>query len=69
MPSAKLKNFGTYAEAELAKNLLEKLGVRAWIQKGDLNAAGEFAGFSGDADVFVFEKDFKKAKDILESLI
>ena len=68
MESVRLKNFGTYAEAELAKNLLEKLGVKARVQKGNnLNTLGEYTGFGGDADLFIFEKDFDKANDILKN--
>jgi len=67
MKNVRLRNFGTYAEAELAKNLLKKFGIIAWVQKGNLNAPGEFTGFVGDADLFIFENDFQKAKEILEN--
>ncbi|HDH31278.1 MAG TPA: hypothetical protein ENH26_00705 [Candidatus Wolfebacteria bacterium] len=60
-----LKNFATYSEAELAKNLLENNDIKSMLQKGDIAVAGEFSGYAGDANLFVLEKDHNKAKEIL----
>lgn len=60
-----IKKFNSIAEAELAKNLLEKRGIIAMLK----NKGVEFPGDMGDsygADLFVAGKDMKEAKKILE---
>lgn len=63
-----LKTFNSLAVAGLAKNILERYGIKSVIQKRGLEmiegAGGDIAG----ADLFVTEKDIKKAKKILEEL-
>ena len=61
----KLKSFSTYSEAELVKNILEKEGIHSVIQKGDLAAGTDFSGYAGNAELYVSEKNFEKAKEIL----
>lgn len=62
-----LKNFATYSEAELGKNYLEKEGINSVIQKGDLAAGADFSGYAGNAELYVNEKDFERAKEILSN--
>ena len=62
----KIKNFATYPEAEMSKELLEKSGIKCMLQKGNLAAGGEFTGITGDANLFVSARDYIKAKEILD---
>jgi hypothetical protein len=62
-----LKNFSNYSEAMMIKELLEKQGIKSMIQKGDLNAASEFTGWTGDANIFVPENKFEEAKSIIDA--
>ena len=61
------KNFANYAEATMAKEILEKEGIKSVIQKGDINAASEFVGWIGDVDMFVLENNLDKAKEIVNA--
>jgi len=61
-----LKNFAIYPEAEMNKELLERLGIRCMLQKGNLAAGAEFTGTVGDANLFVSSRDYTKAKEILD---
>lgn len=61
-----LKNFPSIMEAEIAKDILEKNGIKSGIQRGNEGASVEFVSVVGDANLFVLEKDLKKAKEILE---
>lgn len=61
-----LKIFDSLSEAKLAKNLLEKYGIKSIIQRGPLVAIGEI-GDIGRTDLFVLEKDIEKAKEILKT--
>ena len=62
-----LKNFPYYADAAMAKEILEKNGIKSVVQRGDLNAHSSFIGWSGDADMFVMEDQIEKAKKILDA--
>ncbi|MFA5021482.1 MAG: hypothetical protein WC508_00160 [Patescibacteria group bacterium] len=58
------KKFDSISEAELAKNILIKKGIKSFIEKGGL----QFPGDSGDmygADLYVLTKDLKQAEEIL----
>lgn len=65
MAGIKIKNFSTYAEAELVKGYLEKNGIRSWIQMGNLTAGR--GGFGGDADLFVEKEKAELANEILDN--
>lgn len=67
LPSVLLQNFANYSEAMMAKEVLEKNGIKSIIQKGNLNAASEFTGWSGDADLFVLESNIEEAKKIIDA--
>src|SRR3989344_2084334 len=62
-----LKFFNSTTEAELAKNLLEIQGIITIINKKGVEFPGDM-GDSYGADLLVSEKDFKKAKIILNIL-
>jgi len=64
--SVLLKNFATYADAMLVKEILENKGIKSGIQKGSLNTLGEFTGWVGDADMFVLEDKYEEVKKIIE---
>ncbi|OGY58689.1 MAG: hypothetical protein A3F24_00485 [Candidatus Colwellbacteria bacterium RIFCSPHIGHO2_12_FULL_44_17] len=61
-----LKNFATYNEAELEQDLLEKYCIKSVIQKGDIASIVDFVGHIGEANLLVTQKDYQKAKEILE---
>lgn len=62
-----IKNFSTEIEAELAQNMLEARGIKSVIQRGGYGAgAGPAASGVLGADLFVLEKDFEEAKNLLE---
>ncbi|OGF65348.1 hypothetical protein A2Z53_02440 [Candidatus Giovannonibacteria bacterium RIFCSPHIGHO2_02_42_15] len=67
MKLIKIKNFGSIAEAELARNFLKENGIESVVRRGDLAAAGEFTGAIGDADLLVSEENIKKAEEILKN--
>lgn len=60
-----VQTFGSIVIAELAKNLLEKKGVLAFVQKAGFKFPGD-AGDGFGAGVMVAEKDLQKAKKILK---
>ncbi|MDD3170586.1 MAG: DUF2007 domain-containing protein [Candidatus Paceibacterota bacterium] len=60
----KIKFFNSIAGAELVKNLLKEHGINASVQRRGLQFPGDL-GDSYGADLFVPEKDVKKAEDIL----
>lgn len=63
----KIKFFNSITEAELAKNLLKEHGIKVILQKKGV----EFPGSRGDsygADLFIEEKNFNKAKEILDEI-
>ncbi len=62
-----LKKFGSNLLAEAAQNLLKSRGIPSLIK---VTGGIEFRGALGDswgADLWVLEKDFKKAKEIIEN--
>jgi len=61
-----VKNFRTEMEAELVQNMLQARGIKSVIQKegGVLNGGVATAGGLG-VDLFVLEKDFEEAKELL----
>lgn len=61
----KIKFFNSIAEAQLIGNLLESCGVKNLVKKRGLEFPGDLGDFYG-ADLFVAERDVKKAKEILE---
>lgn len=63
-----LKTFDSLAIAGLAKNTLEKYGIKSILQKRGLEMAEGAGGDMAGADLFVLEKDIEKAKKILEEL-
>jgi len=63
-----IKRFNSIAEAELAKNLLEKHGIIAMLKNKGLEFPGDL-GDSYGADLFVTEKDLKEAREIVEKKI
>lgn len=61
----RLCSYFTLAEAELNRNLLEKEGIKAGVQRGNLGVASEFSGGAGDAYIVVCRKDLEKASEVL----
>lgn len=61
----KIKFFNSITEAELAKNLLKEHGIKGLVQKRGIEFPGDM-GDSYGAELLVAEKDFEKAKEILE---
>lgn len=66
LKSVLLKNFRSYADAEMAKELLEKQGIKCGIQRGNANAFNDFTAYTGDADMFVLEDRLEEAKKIIK---
>ena len=61
----KIKFFNSIAEAELTKGLLKENGVESIVQRRGVEFPGDM-GDSYGADMFVAEKDVRKAKEILK---
>ena len=62
-----VKNFLSEMEAELAKNMLEARGIKSVIQKeGSALNGGVATGGGLGVDLFVLEKDFEEAKELLD---
>ena len=62
-----IKNFQMQVEAEIAKSMLEANGIKSVIQKQGFALGGEIpAAGSIGVDLFVLEKDFEKAKELLD---
>lgn len=61
-----LKHFNSIALAKLAKNMLEVKRVKSVLRNTGLEFP-EDLGDSYGADLYVPEKQFKKAKEILET--
>ena len=62
-----LKKFNSNLLAKSAQNLLKKYGIASILK---VEGGIEFRGALGDsygADLYVLEKDYKKAKQIIES--
>ncbi len=62
----KVKNFNSNMLAESAKNLLKEHGIESIIK---VEGGIEFQGALGDsfgADLYVLDKDYEKAKEIIE---
>ena len=52
-------------EAELARNMLEANGIKSLVQSRGIHSSGIPIDRYG-ADLFVLERDFERAKEILE---
>jgi hypothetical protein len=59
------KTFASYAEAEAAKDLLSKHGIKSVVQRSNSSACVDFSGYAMGADIFILEKDKKEAGEIL----
>lgn len=60
----KIKFFNSITEAELAGNVLKEHGIKNMIRRRGIEFPGDL-GDSYGADLFVAEKDAKKANEIL----
>lgn len=67
-PLVTLKIFPTRVEAEIAKSLLESMGIKAMVSADDAGGmmAAPFA-YTAGVELIVREEDLDKAKKILES--
>jgi len=61
----KLKRFSSICEAELAKSLLESFGIKSIIKNSGIQFSGDLGDGYG-ADLFILQKDFDRANEILE---
>lgn len=61
----KIQFFNSIALAQLAGNLLRENGIENWVQKRGMQFPGDL-GDSYGAELFIAEKDVKKATEILQ---
>ena len=61
----KIGFFNSIALAQLAGNRLRENGIENWVQKRGVQFPGDL-GDSYGAELFIAEKDFKKAAEILQ---
>jgi len=59
-----LESFPNIYLAEMVKELLEGIGIKVVLRRGDTEAEG-FIGQHGDADLLVLRRDYQKAKKII----
>jgi hypothetical protein len=62
------KRFSSIPEAEMAKDLLAQQGIKSFVQKGGLQYPGDSGDIYG-ASLFISQKDFDQAKDILSDIL
>jgi len=62
----KIKYFNSITNAELARNFLKESGIETSVNRLGIRFPGDM-GDSYGADLSVAEKDFEKAKEILET--
>lgn len=60
-----VKGFNSISEAGLAKNVLAEKGIIAIIKKRGFEFPGGYFGDSSGADLFVSEKRFPEAAELL----
>lgn len=61
-----LKSFNSIILAEFARNLLKSYGINSMIKNSGVEFSGDLGdGFGGE--LYILEKDYKKAKEILDT--
>jgi len=60
-----LKSFPSNTLAEIAQNFLKSYGILSFLKAGGLGFK-EYKGDSNEADLYVLEKDYQRAKDLLD---
>lgn len=61
-----VKEYRFWYEAELAKGRLDASSIISVLQKSNAAVFGEFTSTFGGAELLVKEKDYNKAKEILD---
>lgn len=62
-----LKNFASYAEAMMVKEVLEKSGIKSLAQKDKFNTEGNFGRWVDGTDLFVAENKIEEAREIMDA--
>jgi len=60
-----LKSFPSNTLAEIAQNFLKSYEIISFFKAGGLGFK-EYKGDSNEADLYVLEKDYQRAKDLLD---
>ena len=64
-----VQSFGSRIEADLAKGILESVGIHAFVSADDQGGLRPSMGFTSGVDLKVQAEDFEKAKAVLNDAL